>query len=247
MAEKTPNKKGRPAGGKSVAIERRKRVAQMVSAGFTDSDIASIMHISRNTVAKDKKVTEEESRQRVSAIDRFSELGDALKTYKEIEEKALKDHMLAIAPDEVKTRNECLKLAMSARTERTRLAFEAGLIQKINVASDGVMLVEKIAGLTDEELKRREKEILENLGLVKKETPSNVLDQTYDKTWEKKIEKYHEGEKAESENDYFFPEIPKEEGIETAMQVFNKDEIKKITGSANIEDIEEPNTKSDGK
>lgn len=232
---KKKSRSGRPVGGKAATEDRRLKVRSLKDAGATIQAIANMLQVSRFTVSADLKAIAEETRKAAVETDRFKEVGETLARFQDIESKALKEAAFVTDGDS-KSKLEWLKLAMAARSKKIEVAMATGVIPTVNkdAAQD---IVSEIAALNETELDKREKELLRKLGIntdSEDRPKENKNRKALDKAAEEKSRKLMEGEQIENSGvDYYFPEIPLEENIETVLGVhFTQKEIDELSGAS---------------
>ena len=236
---------GRPK-GQAIVEERRMRVKNYLSMGFTKSNIARVMEISRNTVQKDIEYLESLDRQQATGLDKFKEVGAAISFYKEIEELAKKELKLG-KNMQPKDKLDWVKTAMVAQEKRIALSMEVGLIPRGESTSPAAVEYEQLMNASAEELRVKKNALLKELGheltLETKKDGKRQKENKY-KEEAKKLEEGIPAKPEDNETDFYFNTVPfgdTEEPIEVALKVFSPDEIKKIAGSAGTEIEEKKN------
>ena len=242
--EKVKRSRGRPAGGGPAAADRRSKVKKLKADGFNNIQIAQILDINRNTVAKDLTYIAKETRKQAEEADSMQELGETLDRLQMYEEQAVQV-LRNVDPGDIRTRLECIKTASNLRTTRINLAISSGLIPKIDRESDRDF-VDEIARMTDAELDKRQKILLDKLGVS---IPfSEETDAPIDKEkWEKKQQEMQDGLSFETGSESYNAPLPPEESLEEAEKYYGKKDLEIITGKRyDDSDSSNPSDVTDG-
>lgn len=238
---KKVGKKGRPIGGVQAKEERQKQVAELKNRGWSNTGISKVLGISRNTIAQDLKELDEQSKKTIIDIDRYKEIGEAVNRFREIEEKALREHLLLGDDGSSKEKLDCLARAQAARMARIQLLFDSGVIPKVSEQSEGAVLYEKISNYTEPEMLEYEKELQKELGLSMDLPELEKEDKKRTKRWKKKQDEMAEGidvSEEEANEDFFLQDVPKEVSAEDAESIFTEEELRAIAGAAATVDEE---------
>lgn len=119
----------RPKKGSADEIsERRQGVMRLRLRGMGYRAIAKELGVGHMTVKRDLEVIAEETRTRMSKLEREFVLAQSLSVYEEIETQAW-DQFQKSAPGSTQRAN-FLQVVRSARNDQTKLLMDIGLIQK---------------------------------------------------------------------------------------------------------------------
>ena len=154
--------------GKAQLEERRAKVWELLVRGVSQTTIAEMLGVHRNTVANDVKELRKNHREDVKDADVHDELGDTVAKYDEIFKYAMAEYSTADKPRE---RAQFMDKALAALDKKTRLMVETGVLPKAAQEITGKMVIEgvEITKASLEELRGLKSRMLNRLSSLQQD------------------------------------------------------------------------------
>lgn len=171
----------RTSGSTAAKAEQRvKRVREFLQAGMTQVDIAQVLAVHVNTIARDVALIRKENEERVRGSRADQEIGDHLSFLDGVEEKALADYHAESGKPAA--RANFLSIALRARAMKIELQQTTGVLPK---AADKVEIEQlfrtetgaDIRSMSSDELEKLEQGMLVQMATMRKKKDKSEKDE----------------------------------------------------------------------